>query len=419
MLIGFLAPALRLVTWALDEHLGPRGTPMVSSYLEFLGNSLVLVAVTVVVCVGASVMCVNARRFSNPRLVAGANRASAAGYAVPGPVVAMGVVLALVAVDALLEFGGLGLPGAVATGSFIALVYAYVIRFLAPGMGTVEAGLGQVPDEYTSSARSLGARPTTVLGRIHLPLSKTSLLAAAILVGVDAAQGAAHRLPAAPHRLRHLAGVGLQPGVGVAVSTGGTSRDHHHRRGADSGRDPQPATRRGWAVAPSCPHGGGVSGGRTMTGTVSVSQVRKAFGETVAVADVSFELGPTELLALVGPSGCGKSTLLRMIAGLIGVDSGTITVGGHVMDDGRRRVEPEHRRTGLVFQEHALFPHLTVGENIAFGLRSVPKPTRATRWSDGCTRWACRATEGAMPTSCPAANASGWRWPEPSPRSPA
>jgi iron(III) transport system permease protein len=98
----------------------------------------------------------------------------------------MGVVLALVAVDALLEFGGLGLPGAVATGSFIALVYAYVIRFLAPGMGTVEAGLGQVPDEYTSSARSLGARPTTVLGRIHLPLSKTSLLAAAILVGVDA-----------------------------------------------------------------------------------------------------------------------------------------------------------------------------------------------------------------------------------------
>ena len=73
----------------------------------------------------------------------------------------------------------------------------------------------------------------------------------------------------------------------------------------------------------------------------------------------------------MGPSGCGKSTLLRVVAGLAPADRGEIRIGGDVVDDGARRVEPEHRRTGLVFQEHALFPHLTVADNIAFGLRDA------------------------------------------------
>ncbi|MET0578743.1 MAG: ABC transporter permease subunit, partial [Ilumatobacteraceae bacterium] len=79
-----------------------------------------------------------------------------------------------------------GLPGVVATGSFVALAYAYVIRFIGPGLGTVESGLGQVPDEITSSARALGARPRTILGVVHLPLSRASVITAAVLVGVDA-----------------------------------------------------------------------------------------------------------------------------------------------------------------------------------------------------------------------------------------
>ena len=78
-------------------------------------------------------------------------------------------------------------------------------------------------------------------------------------------------------------------------------------------------------------------------------------------------------MALVGPSGCGKSTLLRVVAGLAPADRGEIRIGGDVVDDGVRRVEPEHRRTGLVFQEHALFPHLTVADNIAFGLRDLSR----------------------------------------------
>ena len=184
--IAFVAPTLRLVTWAIEEQRGPRGTPMLSSYAEFLRNSLVLTAVTVALCIAAAVLTANARRFGHPGLVAAANRVSVVGYAVPGPVVAMGVVLALVAVDDLLERGGLGLPGAVATGSFLALAYAYVVRFLAPGMTAIESGLAQVPDEVTASARSLGAPPRSVLRRVHLPLSRSSVLVAALLVGVDA-----------------------------------------------------------------------------------------------------------------------------------------------------------------------------------------------------------------------------------------
>ena len=72
------------------------------------------------------------------------------------------------------------------TGSLLILVYAYVVRFLAPGLTAVEAGMGQVSEEVTASARTLGAPPLETARRIHLPLSRSSLLAATVLVGVDA-----------------------------------------------------------------------------------------------------------------------------------------------------------------------------------------------------------------------------------------
>jgi iron(III) transport system ATP-binding protein len=101
-----------------------------------------------------------------------------------------------------------------------------------------------------------------------------------------------------------------------------------------------------------------------------VTDVRKRFDRVDAVDGVSFELGADELLALVGPSGCGKSTLLRMIAGLHPPDDGTIELDGRLVDDAdHHHVAPERRHVGLVFQEHQLFPHLTVGENVEFGLR--------------------------------------------------
>ncbi|MCP5523082.1 MAG: ATP-binding cassette domain-containing protein [Verrucomicrobiales bacterium] len=110
--------------------------------------------------------------------------------------------------------------------------------------------------------------------------------------------------------------------------------------------------------------------------SVRLQQVSKVFrgahGEAVpAVRDVSLTVADRELLVIVGPSGCGKTTLLRLIAGLETPSSGTIAIDNRVMND----VEPKDRDIAMVFQNHALFPHLTVFENLALGLklRKVPR----------------------------------------------
>jgi iron(III) transport system ATP-binding protein len=108
---------------------------------------------------------------------------------------------------------------------------------------------------------------------------------------------------------------------------------------------------------------------------LQVSQLRRAFGKTgdiVAVNDVSFSVAPGEMLVLVGASGCGKTTTLRCIAGLEKPDAGTINFGDRTIFDANRKViVPIHRRDiGLVFQNYALWPHLSGWENIAFPLRA-------------------------------------------------
>jgi iron(III) transport system ATP-binding protein len=118
----------------------------------------------------------------------------------------------------------------------------------------------------------------------------------------------------------------------------------------------------------------------TSTGhALDVSGVAKSFGSTRALIDVEHEVADGELLALVGPSGCGKSTLLRIVAGLTAADRGDVHIGGRLVEDGSRRADPEDRDVGLVFQEHALFPHLTVSQNIMFGLRSLGRADRQRR----------------------------------------
>ena len=99
--------------------------------------------------------------------------------------------------------------------------------------------------------------------------------------------------------------------------------------------------------------------------SVEIQDVTKRFGAVTAVDGVSLAIGRGEFFALLGPSGCGKTTLLRMIAGLETPNAGTIRIGGQDVT----RVPPHRRPANMVFQQYALFPHLTVEENVGFGLR--------------------------------------------------
>ena len=101
--------------------------------------------------------------------------------------------------------------------------------------------------------------------------------------------------------------------------------------------------------------------------SLELSNVCKAFGATRVVDNVSLTVGEHEFVVFLGPSGCGKSTLLRMIAGLESVDSGEIRIGGRRVD----RLPPGERRVAMVFQHYALYPHMTVRDNLSFGLRNV------------------------------------------------
>ena len=110
---------------------------------------------------------------------------------------------------------------------------------------------------------------------------------------------------------------------------------------------------------------------------VSCRNLTKNFGTKPAVAGINLELAEGSFLALLGPSGCGKTTLLRLIAGFERPDRGTIAVGGRIVSSPEVFVPPEKRQVGIVFQDYALFPHLTVEENIAYGIpRSANRKAR-------------------------------------------
>jgi iron(III) transport system ATP-binding protein len=110
---------------------------------------------------------------------------------------------------------------------------------------------------------------------------------------------------------------------------------------------------------------------------VSIRNLTKKFGDTAALQEVSLEIQSQELFFLLGPSGCGKTTLLRLIAGFYQPDEGELFFG----DTPLRGVPPHRRNTGMVFQNYALWPHMTVAQNVAYGLavRSVPAAEKAQR----------------------------------------
>lgn len=104
--------------------------------------------------------------------------------------------------------------------------------------------------------------------------------------------------------------------------------------------------------------------------TIELQKLVKRYGKTEAVRGIDLRIDDGEFVVLVGPSGCGKSTTLRMIAGLEDVTAGAITIGGEVVN----QLEPKQRNIAMVFQNYAIYPHLTVGQNIGFGLYTAKLP---------------------------------------------
>ena len=116
-----------------------------------------------------------------------------------------------------------------------------------------------------------------------------------------------------------------------------------------------------------------------MPPAIRASGVSKAFGPVRAVDGLDLEVAPGQVLVLLGPSGCGKTTTLRLIAGFEAPDAGSVEVGGRPVCGPGVWVPPEQRRVGMVFQDYALFPHLTVAQNVAFGLQRRERRQREAR----------------------------------------
>jgi iron(III) transport system permease protein len=185
LVLGFLLPSailLRLVWSGADLALAPR-------YIQLTLNTVSLGAITATLAVGFALIVAYAGRPARASIVRAANRIAGMGYAVPGAVIAVGVLIPVTRLDHALA-GWIQVltgasPGLLLTGSIAALVYAYLVRFFAVSLNAVEAGLIRITPSMDSAARSLGFSATGTLARVHAPLLWRSALAAALLVLVD------------------------------------------------------------------------------------------------------------------------------------------------------------------------------------------------------------------------------------------
>ena len=135
----------------------------------------------------------------------------------------------------------------------------------------------------------------------------------------------------------------------------------------------------------------------TIAAHLSLREVSKRFGEHSVVDAVSLDVKPGEILCLLGPSGCGKTTLLRLIAGLERVDGGSIALGELEVSSARVFMPPEKRGVGLMFQDFALFPHMRIIDNVAFGLRRLGRDKALKEASAALARMGLESYVGHYP----------------------
>lgn len=171
LVLGFLMPGSMLAAWVIQGG-------ALSGLGELAGNSLILAGVAGSIAVAVALPLAYAQRLRPSPLVKACVRFASLGYAVPGSVIAVGIMVPLTAMDRFL--GGLFL-----TGTVVALTYAYLVRFLAVSVNAVESSLGKITPSMEAASRTLGAGLGKTLRRVHIPMMRTSLLSAALLVFVD------------------------------------------------------------------------------------------------------------------------------------------------------------------------------------------------------------------------------------------
>lgn len=183
LFFAFLLPVGQLVLWAIAEISGLIPGTWETVYGQYVGNTALLAGGGALATVGVALLLSHGARIYKSTLVRGAARLGTLGYALPGSVVAAGVLLTLAPIDH--AFGDLFGTGLILTGSVAGLIYAYVVRFAAVAYGSVDASMCKVKPSMEEAARTLGASPFRILHRIQAPLIANGVLAGAILVFVD------------------------------------------------------------------------------------------------------------------------------------------------------------------------------------------------------------------------------------------
>lgn len=185
LLLGFLVPAGQLLAWTISTA----DRMLDVEFFQLAANSLLLAATAAAVTLALALLMAYGKRVRNTRTVAFAVNLAGLGYAIPGAVIAIGVVIPFAWLDNTLDAwmrATFGIAtGLLLSGTLIALIFAYTVRFLAVSLHTVEAGLGKINPSMDTAARSLGRTPGQVLQEIHMPLMRGTWLTALLLVFVD------------------------------------------------------------------------------------------------------------------------------------------------------------------------------------------------------------------------------------------
>ncbi|MCU0494123.1 MAG: iron ABC transporter permease [Chloroflexaceae bacterium] len=182
--VAFVLPVGQLLAWAVAEWQNPIAPTADGVAWRYVLTTLGLAAAAALLAVGMALLVASSARLNAGWLGRAATGLAGLGYAMPGAVVAAGTLLVLAATDNLLNSSGL-ISGLLLTGSIVGLLYAYLVRFLAVALNSVDASLEKVTPRLVEAARCMGASRTRILGRVHAPLVQAGLLAGAILVFVD------------------------------------------------------------------------------------------------------------------------------------------------------------------------------------------------------------------------------------------